>query len=75
MLMFTLTALVAVPGGSGQWSFVGQIRLINLVPHVISLDEQIANIAKISIIGNLSDPAPAHPHHLPDFILRPAKAA
>ena len=41
----------------------------------MSLDEQIANIAKISIIGNLSDPAPAHPHHLPDFILRPAKAA
>ena len=45
------------------------------VIHVMALGEQIVNFAKIGIINNLSDPAPAHPHHLPDLILRPAKAA
>ena len=43
--------------------------------HVPALGEQITNIAKISIIGNLRNSLLIYPHCFRNFLLRPSKAA
>jgi len=43
--------------------------------HVSALGEQITNIAKISIIGNLRNSLLIYPHCFRNFPLRPSKAA
>ena len=43
--------------------------------HIPALGEQITNIAKISIIGNLRNSLLLYPHCFRNFLLRPSKAA
>ena len=43
--------------------------------HVSALGKQITNIAKISIIGNLSNPAQARSNRLRYLLLGPARPA
>jgi len=42
--------------------------------HIPALGEQITNIAKISIIGNLRNSLLLYPHCFRNFLLRPSKA-